>query len=106
MVWFCTTSFVYRHVFYPRYVFAMQVNIEQRYVIKVCVKRNKSATETFASLNKAYWDATLSRTMVFKWHKAFKEGRENLEDDPHCARPISSTNDENVKVVRLSLIHI
>ena len=27
-----------------------------------------------ASLTEAYGDATLSRTMVFKWHKAFKEG--------------------------------
>ena len=53
--------------------FAMQENIEQRYAIKFCVKLNKSATETFASLTEAYGDATLSRTMVFKWHKAFKE---------------------------------
>jgi len=38
--------------------------------------------------------------MVFKWHKSFKEGRENVEDDPHSGRPISSTNDQNVEVVR------
>src|SRR5678816_3655803 len=78
----------------------MHVNIEQRYAIKFCVKRNKSATETFASLNEDYWVATLSRTLVFKWHKAFKEGRENVEDDSRCGRPVSSTNDENVEVVR------
>jgi len=54
--------------------FAMQENIKQRYAIKFCVKLNKSATETFASLTKAYGDATLQSTMVFKWHKAFKEG--------------------------------
>jgi len=78
----------------------MQENIEQRYAIKFCVKLNKSATETFASLTVAYGDATLSRTMVFKWHKAFKEGRENVEDDPRSGRPISSTNDQNVEVVR------
>ena len=35
-----------------------------------------------------------------KWHKAFKEGRENVEDDPRSRRPTSSTNDENVEVVR------
>ena len=80
--------------------FAMQENIEQWYTIKFCVKLNKSATETFASLTKAYGDATLSRTMVFKWHKAFKEGRENVEDDTHSGRTISSTNDQNVEVVR------
>ena len=78
----------------------MQEYIEQRYAIKFCVKLNKSATETFASLPEAYGDATLSRTMVFKWHKVFKEGRENVENDPCSGRPISLTNDQNVEVVR------
>jgi len=78
----------------------MQENIEQRYAIKFCVKLNKSATETFASLAEAYGDATLSCTMSFEWHKAFKDGRENVEDDPRSGRPILSTNDQNVEVVR------
>ena len=64
----------------------MQENIEQRYAIKFCVKLKKSATETFASLTEAYGDATLSRPMVFKWHTSFKEGRENVEDDPRSGR--------------------
>ena len=38
--------------------------------------------------------------MVVKWHKAFKEGRENVEGDLRSGRPISSTNDQNVEVVR------
>jgi len=46
-----------------------------------------------ASLTEAYGHATLSRTVAFKWHKAFKEGRENVEDDPRFERLISSTND-------------
>jgi len=78
----------------------MQENIEQRYAIKFCVKLNKSATETFVSLIEAYVDATVSGAMIFKWHKDFKEGRENGEDDPRSGRPISSTNDKNVEVVR------
>jgi len=86
-------------MFYNLVTFVMQENIEQWYAIKFCVKLNKSATETFASLTEAYGDATLSRTTVFKWHKAFKEGRENVKDDPRSGRPISSTNDENVEVV-------
>ena len=81
-------------------MFAMHENIEQRYATRFCVKLNKSATETFASLTENNGDATLSRTMVFKWHKAFKEGRENVEDDPRSGRPISSTNDQIVEVVR------
>jgi len=78
--------------------------MEQRYAIKFCVKLNKSATETFASLTQTYGETTLSRTMVFKWHKAFKEGREIVEDDPRSGRPISSTNDENVEVVRAVMV--
>ena len=38
--------------------------------------------------------------MVCKWHKAFKGGRENVVDDPRSGRLISSTNDQNVEVVR------
>ena len=87
-------------VFYNLITFAMQENIKQRYAIKFCVKLNKSATEAFASLTKAYGDATLSRTMVSKWHNAFKEARENVEDDPRSGRRILSTNDQNVEVVR------
>ena len=78
----------------------MQENIEQLYAMKFCVELNKSATETFASLTEAYGDATLSRTMVFKWQKAFKVGQENVEDDSRSGRPISSTNDQNVEVGR------
>jgi len=88
-------------VFSNLVTFAMQEIIEQRYASKFCVKLNKSATETFSSLAEAYGDATLSRTMLFKWHKAFKEGRENVQDDPRSGRrPISSTNYQNVEVVR------
>jgi hypothetical protein len=82
----------------------MQENNEQRYAIKLCVKLNKSATETFASLTQAYGDTTLLRIMVFKLHKAFKEGRKNVEDEPRSGRLISSTNDENVEVVRAVMV--
>ena len=42
--------------------------------------------------------------MVFKWHKDFKVGLENVEDDPRSGRPISSTNDQNVEVVRAAMV--
>ena len=87
-------------VFYNVVTIAMQENIEQWYAINFCMKLNKSATETFSSLTEAYGDATLLRTVVFKWHTAFKEGRENVEDHPLSGRAISSINDQNVEVVR------
>ena len=81
------------------FTFVMQENIGQRYAIKLCVKLDKSATEIFSSLTEAYGGVTLSRTMVFNWYKALKEGRENVEDDPHSGTPILSTCDQNVEVV-------
>ena len=78
----------------------MEPNLEQRYSIKFCVEFKKSATETFAHLTEAYGDATLSRNMVFRWHKALKEDRENVEDEPRPGRPTSSTNDQNVEIVQ------
>jgi len=51
------------------------MKISNNGTLKFCWKLNKSDTETFDSLTEAYGDATLSRTMGFKWHKAFKEGR-------------------------------
>ena len=87
-------------VFYNLVTFVMQENFEQRYAIKFCAKLKKSTTETFGSLTETYADATLSRTLVSKWHKAFKEGRGNVENDPRSGRPISSTNDQNVEMVR------
>src|SRR5215510_16389259 len=79
-------------VFYNLVTFAMQENIEQRHVIKYCVKLNKSDTDRFASLTEVYGDVTLLRTMDFRWHKALQEGRENVEDDPRSGRQISPTN--------------
>jgi hypothetical protein len=78
---------------------SIKENIKQRYAIKFCVKLNKSAKKIFDSLTQDYGDTTLSRTMVFKWHKAFKEGQENVEGEPPSGRPILSSNDQNMEVV-------
>ena len=66
-------------VFSNLVTFAMQENIEQRCAIKFCVKLNKSATEIFVSLTEAYGDDILSRNVVFKRRRAFKEGPKMLK---------------------------
>ena len=48
---------------------------------------------------KAYGEHTLSRSQVFKWYKAFSEGRESIKDEPRSGRPTSKT-DNNVDKVR------
>ena len=42
----------------------------------------------------------LSRAHDFRWHKAFLDGRESVEDEPHSGRPCTSKTDENVTKVR------
>lgn len=74
-------------------------NYEQRYAIKFCVKLGETPTVTFEKLKKAYGDVTLSRAQVFRWYKAFSDGRESVQDDPRSGRPLSSKSDENVKKI-------
>jgi hypothetical protein len=40
-------------------------NLEQRCAIKVCVKHNEIATETYEKLKRAYGEHAVSRTRVF-----------------------------------------
>jgi hypothetical protein len=50
--------------------------MEERAAIKFCVKLKKTGTETWEIMKTAYGEECLSRTIVFEWHKMFKEGRE------------------------------
>ena len=75
-------------------------NLEQRCVIKFCVKLNENGTETYKKLRRAYGEHALSRIQVFRWHKVFLDGREIVEDEPRCGRPCTSKMDKNVTKVR------
>jgi len=57
-------------------------NFEQRYAIKFCTKLKENATETYGKLKQAYGEHALSRAHVFRWHKAFLDGRQSVEDKP------------------------
>jgi hypothetical protein len=49
--------------------------MEQRAVIKFCVKLKKTATETFEMLKSAYGEKCLSRASVFEWCKRYIEAQ-------------------------------
>ena len=68
--------------------------------IKFCVKLGESATVTNENLQRAYGEHALSRAQVFRWHKSFLEGREQVEDEPRAGRPSNSKTDDNVERVR------
>ena len=71
---------------------------EQRCTIKFCVKLSESATVTYEKLQRAYGEHSLSRAQVFRWHKSFLEGPEQVEDEPRAGRPSSSKTDDVERV--------
>jgi len=75
-------------------------NLEQRCAITFCVKLNENATENYEGLKRVYGEHAVSRTRVFRWHKAFLDGRESVEDEPRSGRPCTSKTDDNVTKVR------
>jgi hypothetical protein len=54
-------------------------SFEQRCAIKFCVKLGENGTETFNKMKQANGEHALSRLQVFKWQKAFSEGRESIK---------------------------
>jgi len=74
--------------------------LEQRCAIKFWVKRNENATETYEKLRRAYGEHAPSRTQVFRWHKAFLNGSEGVEDKTRCGRLCTPKTGENVTKVR------
>jgi len=75
-------------------------NFEQKCAIKFCVKLCETGIETFNKLKQAYGEHALSRSKLFKWYKAFSEGRESIKDEPRSGRPSTSKTDNNVEIVR------
>ncbi|KOC60647.1 Putative uncharacterized protein FLJ37770 [Habropoda laboriosa] len=47
-------------------------------------------------------DFFLSKTQAYEWYKAFKEGREEVQDLPRSGRP--STTDENIEKIKKMVI--
>ncbi|KAJ8935530.1 hypothetical protein NQ318_010218 [Aromia moschata] len=76
----------------------MQRSLEQRMAIKFCVKLEKSAAETIPMLKKAFGVDCLSDRQIFRWHKAFAEGLEDVNDKNRAGRPSTSISDDNVSL--------
>ena len=76
------------------------MSVEQRINLKFLVRLGKNPTEAPKLLQEVYGDDTMSRTRFFEWHRRFKEGREEVEDDQRSGRPSTSRADKNVERVR------
>ena len=49
---------------------------------------------------KSYGEHSLSMVQVFRWHKSFLEGREQVENESRAERSSTSKTDDNVERVR------
>jgi hypothetical protein len=59
-----------------------------------------AATVAYEESQRAYAEHPLSRARVFRWHKSFSEGREQVDDEARAGRPSTSETDDNVERVR------
>ena len=67
------------------------------------MKLGKSGSKTLHLLRTAHGDAVLSSSQVLKWYKAFKDGREGVEDEQRVGRPSASRSENNVARVKAVL---
>jgi len=81
----------------------MHRSLEQRYAINFCAQLGKSGSETLQLLRTAYGDGVLSSAQVLRWHKAFKDRRESVEDEQHAGRPSTLRTENNVARVKAVL---
>jgi hypothetical protein len=61
------------------------------------VKLGKNASDTCAVLYEDYVGEAMKNSSVFEWHKWFKEGCKNVEDDERNVHLRSNRTDENAE---------
>ena len=61
---------------------------EHRVVIKFLTKEGVSPQNIHERLVNVYQDQSPSYSTVKNWAAEFKRGRDSIEDDPRCERPV------------------
>jgi len=100
-IWTCYSCYVIVESVWSEVVFVRCVTkmdrqkFERRCAITFCVKLGESTTVTYEKLQRAYEEHSLCRAQVFRWHKSFLEGWEQVEDEPCAGRPSPSKTEDN-----------
>ena len=71
-----------------------------RVIIKYSMLLDKQPMEIHGDLDRALSDNAPSIQTVRKWAAAFQEGRENVDDEERCGRPLTACSGDNVELVR------
>ena len=72
---------------------------QHRSIIKFLVLEGQSPSNIHECMTAVYGDSGSSRTMLFELARPFKNGQLKIEDRPRSGRPISATNEKNIKAV-------
>jgi len=73
--------------------------VAQRIIIRFLVGEDVKNTDIFVRLQKQFGSECLSRAAVFKWAKAFKDGRKTVKNEPHDRRPRTSVTPDKIRRV-------
>ncbi|XP_034015775.1 protein GVQW3-like [Thalassophryne amazonica] len=76
------------------------MSTEQQTNLKFLVQLGKPLSEALGLLQQVCGNETMSCSHVFEWCKRFKEGREDVEDDPRSGRPSTTRTEANVERVK------
>jgi hypothetical protein len=74
--------------------------LEIRTIIKFCANIGKTQLDTYKELKRASGTSSVSRRLVFKWHKRSVEARESVDDDNRSGRRPSEMPDYVTRVVQ------
>ena len=77
---------------------------QHRSIIKFLVLEGQSPSNIHERMTAVYGDTDSSLTMVFEWARPFKNGQLKIEDRPRSGRPISATNEKNIKAVEKLIV--
>ena len=61
-------------------------DVKLRATIQFCEALGKTPTETYKMIQDAGTVKKCCRSLVFKWHKQFKDGQSSIEDESRCGR--------------------
>lgn len=79
---------------------ASDEQLSQRAVIQFCVNIGKTPVQTMELMSRAAGKPSAARSLVYKWHKRYSDGRESIRDDDRCGRPTSKTRKSDVNLVK------
>jgi len=94
-LWNGLNCLVYLHTFpHPVYSWQLWGQLSLLYLY-----HRKRDTDTYKMIETVYDNTALSCICIFMWLKIFREGYEDLENDPRCGQPSTAQNAQDCVLV-------